>query len=670
MTRQSMGIRLRPIFLLAIVLLVISLAAVIGTVFITRAQQTSYACLRYDSDDENADWLLDLNTNLILPDRRPIALQSTQAADEWARSLDTQSVVYLRTDRGTAVAQYRLMIKPLHSGLVSYANDEDATTIETGITRLFGVYWSPDSQRIAYTWRDIQNKTYLAIARRDGTGKVVQSIGTPRGGEVALYGWAPDGSYVATGTDEGIAWVISYWAERDGRLTSTRFPLFAMLHFVDQVIWSPTSRQLAYLRTDQMVSLRLVVASLPVPGQNTQGSEISLNLPISTINWLVWSPDGKYLSMRYAERGSLDWQLVIFRVEAKQIVKVTELTQGDRALRPQGSMWSADSQRLIFWRERTDVRDGRDLVAYDIASGKVSSIQDDVMIPPKAGDPLTEGDLQRTQRRVIIARAKNGTQTGYLLDLNTLERIPLFTSARSVSTIQWSPDHRNAIIFWVGGMGYDMSAKITWVQLATGQVRTLESQNAEVEQIKWMADGKSILFSARHPGSLSVEALNLETNARTSYAGSLNEVSDLDQDPATGQVSFWWRLPDGSGGTDAYTADGKRIYRYTISSGQIANGSVYPSPDGSKAVILSSDTRGLRSVELATVDGQSRVLLSTLANLQAPSWSSDSSRVALNYMENTAGQFRIEVFDAQGKSIKMVASINRFVQVLLWTRCD
>lgn len=633
-----------------------------GSVYAARTGRDAYACLLFNSDQPNALWLYDLQTDRYSYDRRPFEDYPVRFRQGNIVSPDGQRLAYVLPDAIYKTRQ-RLYLGTPGSNAPGRAIAENIM--------ILGFAWSPDNRSLAYLWHDEAGRAWLTLADADGGNPRTQAIILPRNSGVSLIGWSADGQFIATTNTEAFGDVVSYWSVAD--LKPISFPLYTYLPYIQHAEWSPTGRQLAYIRTDQALRSRLVVGKF----DGDELVEIALDLPSVNNARPVWSPDNRLVALRYNDpNGS---HLAVYDVAGDEPEQVLSERLSTQIGWPHEVAWTSDGRSLSYWQPG---RGGYpDLVNYSLDRAQKSIVAEDVKL--ERTDPLSD---VRKGWILLVSGGHNARTQVELLPVDGSQRIPVVSDAKLIVGIARSPIDQSILVAWVKDEGSMAPMYLTWAKADGSGKRELLLGTRRIylgvpANVRWMADGRHIAYRTvegcvpdAHVCRLGVEVLDLQTMQTQTLAAELDRIEAFEL-TGDGLIRFLWQQGE-QAALDTYRVDGSRVNRYELASKDIEDGEALLSSDGTLAALMVGNRGGGRSLQLARAGGGPAQILhfdSTAVRFGfTPTawlvWSPDSRLLAFPY-GNLQNELNVDVFDKQGQLIRQVTKVPADNSLLIWTQC-
>jgi Tol biopolymer transport system component len=604
------------------VLLLFALAMA-GTVYGARGPNR-YVCLRFAND-----LLVDLNTGTHITDPR----QNFTSSATYRRILspDGEKAAFLKP----AARSARLFIE---------GTGASPAWVSDNVIFLEPNSWSPDSQRLAYMIYENENSRVVITGVQPGSPQAIIPVLSP-----TFLSWSPDSAYIALLEGNPLQRQLAFWSAPALRHTL----ISPNVTFVSGMAWSSAGHQLALVWQDTAQERWFSFVS----PDHTDPTRIALPKD-SFDHRMAWSPDNRFVAVWYHDEWPR-WRIDIFGTQGEAYLRVTETAQVGGTLSQPMIVWSADGKAVTFVQAQGDQRA---LVVYRLGQPKPETLVGGL---EKA--PFFAPD----QQRMAVYEHVAGKANIVLMDVDGQHRVPLVQDANDAGDPYWSLDGKTVVAVWATGQHDKRVVRLTWSHPDGSDLRTLDDGFWEVRDLRWLADGKALAYVARRSNGFSVETVDLHTSAITHLMGGLAQVTQLAQDARTGQITFWWRQPDGSVGYDAYKPDGQRVYRLR-SSGQIDDGRrLFWSPDGRTAAIKLG-ARGNEMLQLVSRDGEARIVRSGLAGLGDPLWSPDSWALAFTQVDKAIynGNMTLEVVSAEGVDVRRFGEYRGVYANLSWTRCD
>lgn len=355
---------------------------------------------------------------------------------------------------------------------------------------------------------------------------------------------------------------------------------------------------------------------------------------------LSFSRDGRQLAFT-SEGETVDSQNIFVKaIDSDHLIRLTRNSNNDHS-----PAWSPDNRRIAFLRE-----------------GKRANRKNElIVIPAVGGDETVVGegwlglDWSPDGEHIAFCDSDNSNEsTGvYLINLANRERrrVTGFNSQSDQydSDPKFSLDGRSiAFVRWTSSYNGD----IHLLELATGKVRRLTTDQSRVRSIQWSPSGYEILYvSDRVTKNFRIWKIPLAGGQPQRVSGQLSEVSNIAVSPTgiDGQPSLAYTeymsdtnilIEDISGNK----AQSGQTTHCTINSTQ-ADHSPQFSPDGTKIVFI-SDRSGFEELWLADKDCSNIRQITTLKEkgIGSPRWSPDGRSIAFDrYVERQSEVFIIEI---------------------------
>lgn len=301
---------------------------------------------------------------------------------------------------------------------------------------------SPDGTTLLFTrsWADpgaAKSKTAIWTADADGNGQRVFTMqaSSPR--------WSPDGSQIAFVSDRGdYGNAVFVMPAAGGDATE----LARHRSGISGLAWSPDGATLAYTsnfdpgdpddkgpnenaapsvravrrydyKQDSRGYLNDVRQQVWLAGADGSGKR-KLTNELADFEHPQWSPDGKAIAAKAPLRNQMGGQLALIDVT----------TGVARRVGPeQGSLgvwaWSPDGSKIIFAGD-TQQTWQYDLFLYDVASGGIERLTDDLPVQPDGGMPTVSSPSQPIwldDNTVLLHALRAGSSGLYRFDISTRE---------------------------------------------------------------------------------------------------------------------------------------------------------------------------------------------------------------------------------------------------------
>jgi len=489
---------------------------------------------------------------------------------------------------------------------------------------VLSVSWSPDGTRLATGSEDGTAKLWGAASGRelltfkDPTGPAMSadiwSFWSPSA--VWSVAWSPDGKFLATGSYDG---TVKVW-DAAGR----RKPLLAGRHAsgVHSVSWSPDGTRLATGSWDSTARVWDATARQEL---------LTLKGQTSLVGSVSWSPDGKWLATGSDYGTAMVWDAASGREQLTlrgHTVPVISLHWSPGLVSPVA--WSPDGKQLATGNEDGTAKvwnaaGGRELLTLSRHTAWVRSVS---WSPD--GTQLATGSADGTAKLWDAAGGR--------------EPLTLKRPATGVASVSWSPSG-----VWSTSGIYSVSWSPDGKFLATGS-------NDGTVKVWDAAGGREPLTVGRHANAVlsvswSPDGTRLAAGIVDGTAKVWDATGGRESLTLKGHTSGIWSVCWSPDGTRLATASSDRTAQVWQASGGRksltlkghTNGvwSVCWSPDGTRLATGSSD--GTAKVwdaaggrELLTLKGHTGYVYSVC-------WSPDGARLATGSSDGTA-----KVWDAAG----------------------
>jgi RNA polymerase sigma factor (sigma-70 family) len=448
--------------------------------------------------------------------------------------------------------------------------------------------WSPDSERIAFEWRDKDSRGDIwTLSVRDGKLTQITSDKAPEYGPI----WSPDGKTIAY-SKNGVRVVPAEGG------TSRK-----IIDRYDSAFWSSDSEWLAYITGGGLRFFHLA-----------DGREFGISPPDEVGGFFAWSPDGKKMLFYRPSYGG------------KSSLKVVSVSGGS-SFEPAKQLpiwayiqfWSPDSKMIV-------TRDDRCFWAIPLAGGEPFPLELDVSVE---GEPYIYSISPDCRRLLFGVPRSDGTEdvdlwaaTVSLKDGRITDPATLVFSAwdrRNAYALSWSPDGTKLAVIhewdlWIASTDGREPVRITETTGTGAESQPVWSPNGKmIAYLLYPSAGKAFPQVIPASGGEPRKMLDVPGNYITRYAWSPDskELAVVSEDnvilsiPIAGgsprqianlkdlEVDYVWGLcwsPDGHAlGLIGFREDGGRIFIIPIEEGQVKilaaddpgkKAYLYWSPDG------------------------------------------------------------------------------------------
>ena len=428
-----------------------------------------------------------------------------------------------------------------------------------------GVYWSQDSQRIYFRWKQADEprlkETSLYVVNRDGTGLKRLSDEEARQAPPANGELSKDKTMTVF-TDEGDVFIYDHAQGRRRQITRTvDAETNAHFTFDQKRVYFTRLNNLYVMSLDggsleQLTDIRTggaAATSSPTTAKGTDSQEFikkeeralidavreraeqreeqdkkrkerekrkPFNLPTgqNAVN-LNLSPDGKYVIATISEPAS----------GAKNTIVPNYVTE------------SAYTEDIPGRTKVGDAQNRTRLIVIDTETGETKNIDHGQKLP--AGLPVQRTEMSSSEQ----TRVSTGNGSDRVEQRNSAVQ-PKDRDVQ-LSQLQWSDDGKNAVL-----MGRSVDNKDRWVMLldaATGKTKTLATVHDEAWvdgpgafTLGWLPDNAHIYFESERDGFAHLYSVAITGGEPTQLTSGQFEVSDvrLSQD----KTKFFFTSSEGS----------------------------------------------------------------------------------------------------------------------------
>jgi hypothetical protein len=607
----------------------------------TRALFSSYACLHL----AELATLVDVHTRY--------SVTTWDSLTEEIPSPNGRFIAYQTTlaDSG----RNRLSVRPV--------DGERELFLHENIVRFL---WSADSRYMAYMWRDGDGlgQFWGTIANADGSDARSTVLGST---VTDFYGLSADNQYVAFTTENSFGSALNFLSVPDFQLSS----MYTRGQYPFRVEWSPQGHHLVYPSYNQEfggISFTWVSVVSPEAG------EVTLPLPAYP-NHLEssWSPDRKTVGIHYAVEtvrpGGRAWRtrLDLIGTDGTLIPDVAVAVEGINMPVPP-VIWSADSHSLVAWNGQAN--GSLSLERFYLADGQYETIIANVpYLLPYSPD----------QRRMAVAvvSADDGINL-MLMDADGENQMTLIEDTYSTTSdpsyaVYWSPHGEALAAVQNNGFRYLADTQVAWA-LSDGTQANFLSDQGFVTSIIWLDE--AFVYAVEKEQGRNAVLVNLYSGTHQILANELTTLDSMEENSATGGITFRWQTADGQAGFDTYAPDGEQIHHFILAGSAIPIDdtgfprSLYWSPNGNKALLI-FDANGSRGLQLASTDGESQVIRPKLPWVYTPYWSPDDHMLAFIAV-NLPGIATLDVVTADGENVAQFEQFPTLVNApqMHWTRCE
>ncbi len=540
------------------------------------------------------------------------------------------------------------------------------------------VSWSPDGSRFAYRWwGESRRPHYVSVTSADGS----ETHTTRIPGEVPINsmrfrGFSADGQYVAYIASQEEGAVVGFLSIPDLRLTTRAVaPTFAL-----GIEWSPTGHVLGYMGYSERTGSWVSIAS-PDDSPNVE-------YPIPTrpqFRAFTWSPDGQYVAVQQYQAGDDVTDIVVSDGTVLQEVTRHPHYGRESSLDPIffPVIWSDDSRAALLWQQIGGYSEPYTLVRYHAAERRYEPVLENVYrlhhYSPDLRHLIVPLWTDAAQSRLEVRLYEMDTMT--FTTLQTIEaasdpRSRIETASDLRSRVFWSPDSSAFVLVTTVRENEQYSAAMQWSGLDSIQPEFSAQYNFVLQQPIWLNDSEAFVVRARRDEYQQIDWVNVRTGERRTLIEGMTHIDLLQYDEAAGGFLFRWRNPSGEAGYDVFAPDGERLRRWTLAGEptSVAEGefppTIFRSPDGQSAFI-SLGARG-EAFQFFAANGETRVLPENGPLwLQTAAWSPDGTWFAYASFDEQQ-RSTVHVVDAEGHEIERFDQFPNLLMTgsLMWVNCD
>jgi Tol biopolymer transport system component len=638
----------------------------LGSVYISRLPNTDQCIQLITNDFSDADYLglVDLVSGRYEVDQRPNSQPFLNLP-----SPDGKWVLMFQWQNSTPdVYTYLLQSLDNQSRIVLQENvPREASTNLFPLAVSPHFKWSPDSQFLAYIWKDQNGQSYLSMVRiEDGEHKTIpfsridaKTVSPTNAANFSsnttIQGWSGDGQYLSIAERTGLSFQVSIWRMRDLQRVLSAFDE----RIVFQGMWLSEGNR--YAGVTGTNNLEDEPANLILYDPVEQQEVTVVELPKRQVRLLSSSPNNDYLALTSvvehcdADTCKPHWQHELFNTDGDPVSPVflsSPLTESDTPDRlvyvgvGAGSvysretltgLWSGDGQTWVFLQKADD---GLDLFRFDLTTQQSQQIASQVS--PEWFEALLPSvrlwevgfqsygaiPMLRVSDQLLVPTQSNNTLRIDLLDIPSNRQTLLLEGAANLITDQennffgsiWNWENEWLAIPWTTS---DEKTQLTLARTDGSRVDTIDKGLETIAFVRWL-DQHWIAYLAKGV-TAGIEALNVETQISKPLLQAVEE------------LSYW---------------------------------NVFLMPETNVATVNLSTDRGNSELWLIGLDGGLRRQL----NIEPggfSTWSPDSSQVA--YLSGRTYRDRqLEIFDVRQNLLRQIPLKRQFTgrpRIQAWTKC-
>lgn len=428
------------------------------------------------------------------------------------------------------------------------------------------------------------------LYRTNTSGSAIQKLshGLPLNGDVTDFALSPNGQYIAYRATNGIDTLMELFiAKIDGSSVykiSGSFPQQPPVTAgVDQYVWSPDSKHLAYLATyqDNITQKTMYLSTL------SNKSNINIT-PLTTVGSFRWSPDSAniaYSGRKTNEINSLGIYITDKNGQAE--IKVSGDLITNETVFNDGFFWSPNGSHLTYLKRN-------------------SSSIDEMYIVQSDGTENNNVSYGVTASLPYWSWAPDSSRLAYIADQDTSDTYELYTITPDATENQ--------------------------------KISILQSTNEDVTSFSWAPDSSRIAYTIADAGvPMGLYTVTSEGMHHTKISGSLFSSEQVITN------SFYW-APDscqiaylsntGTNNSQLFIVNPDGTNPAHITNSDILNNNVIANPiwsPNSNHIAFNASIQGILRLYTANTDNQNVIQVSQESNViggsvifQGFKWTSDS----------------------------------------------